>query len=262
MQRVAFSHLKHNVFILCFFFIGFILGLHYWQVIIQNPCPSSSYSPTPIKLQSSFYNHFQYRTIKTCQNETSNIFLTIAVLSSYERLFLYLPAILETWVLTATVEIEIIIFLEEKFIGTEEFIQKIFLQLNKNRNQKIQACLFIVKLKHVENDYPPQKKSFYAMKFIYTYYQQRTSWVLRLDDNAYVNIQELTKWLKSIDHQQALYIGQGGTGRRNGPAIHFQPGQVIKLDFIISLSLILVFLHGWKWNNSLSTNSSSIRALA
>jgi hypothetical protein len=167
--------------------------------------------------------------MKTCWNETSKIFLTIAVLSSYDRLVDYLPAILETWVLTTTIEIEIIIFLEEKSFNKEEFIEKIFFKLNKN----IPSCLFIVKLQHVENDYPPQKKSFYAMKFIYIYYHQRTSWVLRLDDNAYVNIQQLIPWLKSIDHQQALYIGQGGTGRRNGPPVHFPPGKVGQNDFII-----------------------------
>ncbi len=66
------------------------------------------------------------------------------------------------------------------------------------------------------------------MKFIYTFYQHRTLWLLRLDDNAYVNIEELIKWLKSIDHKQALYIGQGGSGRQNGPAIHFPTGQVIE----------------------------------
>jgi hypothetical protein len=66
------------------------------------------------------------------------------------------------------------------------------------------------------------------MKFLYTYYQHRTSWILRLDDNAYVNIPQLIKWLKSIDHQRALYIGQGGTGRQNEPTIHFPPGKVNK----------------------------------
>jgi chondroitin sulfate synthase len=224
MPRMAFHRWKHSLFVICFFFLGFFFGLYYWRLILPNHCPSIiPYFPVKLNIikSTSFYNHFQYRTIETCQNQTSKIILTIAVLSSYERLVDYLPAILETWILTTTNEIEIIIFLEEKTSGTEEFLQKIFFNLNKN----IKSCLFIVKLKHVENDYPPQKKSFYAMKFIYTYYRQRTFWVLRLDDNAYVNIQELMKWLKSIDHQQALYIGQGGTGRRNGPAIHFPPGK-------------------------------------
>jgi chondroitin sulfate synthase len=224
MPRIAFNRWKHSLFLICFFFLGFFLGLHYWELVIPNHCLStiSSSPEKSIIIKSNlFYNHFQYRTIETCQNETSNIFLTIIVLSSYERLVVYLPAILETWVLTATNEIEIIIFLEEKSFGTEEYIEKIFFNLNKN----IKSCLFIVKLKHVENEYPPQKKSFYAMKFLYTYYQYRTSWLLRLDDNAYVNIPELIKWLKSIDHNQPLYIGQGGTGRHNGPAIYFPPGK-------------------------------------
>ncbi|CAF5222120.1 unnamed protein product, partial [Rotaria magnacalcarata] len=121
----------------------------------------------------------------------------------------------------ATIEIEIIVFIEEKSSTTEESIQKIFLKLNQN----IKACLFIVKLKNVENSYPPQKKSFYAMKFIYAFYRHRTSWLLRLDDNAYVNIDELTKWLKSINSKENLYIGQGGSGRRNGVPIHFPSGK-------------------------------------
>jgi chondroitin sulfate synthase len=125
--------------------------------------------------------------------------------------------------LLTTNEIEIILFLEEKSMINEESIEKIFFQLNQH--QQIQACLFLVKLKYVENIYPPQKKSFYAMKFLYTFYQQRTFWLLRLDDNAYVNIEKLLPWLKSIDHQRALYIGQSGSGRRNGPPIHLPDGQ-------------------------------------
>ncbi|CAF5195223.1 unnamed protein product, partial [Rotaria magnacalcarata] len=144
-----------------------------------------------MRKSTSFYNHFQYRTTHTCQNHTSKIFLTIAVLSSHERLNEYLPAIFETWLLTATIEIEIIIFLEEQYEGTEEFIEKLF----SKSNEHIQSCFYIVKLKHVENEYPPQKKSFYAMKFLYSFYQHRTSWILRLDDNAYVNIPDLVLWL-------------------------------------------------------------------
>ncbi|CAF1405697.1 unnamed protein product, partial [Adineta steineri] len=45
------------------------------------------------------------------------------------------------------------------------------------------------------------------------------------NDNAYVNIEKLIPWLKSIDHRQALYIGQSGSGRRNGPSIHFPSEQ-------------------------------------
>ncbi|CAF2434655.1 unnamed protein product [Rotaria sp. Silwood2] len=201
--------------------IGYVFGVYYWQTFVRFPCTPVLISTTQIKY--SFYHHFQYRTTQTCQNENSQLFLTIAIISSYERLLIYLPAILNTWILTATIDIEIIVFIEEKSLMTEEAIEKIFFQLNKNTNQYIKCCLYIVKLKNVENSYPPQKKSFYAMKFIYAFYRQRTSWLLRLDDNAYVNIEELVKWLKSIDHRKTLYIGQGGSGRQNGPPILFPP---------------------------------------
>lgn len=222
MRRIARSILKHGLFVLCFFFVGFFIGINYWQIFVRIHCPPLV---TPFSISSSFYNHFNYRTIRTCSNGSSKLFLTIAVLSSYERLFIYLPAIFETWALNSSNEVEIIFFLEEKFNGTEHLIRKIFTKFNK----KIQACIYLVKLKHVKNNYPPQKKSFYAMKYIYIHYRYRTSWILRLDDNAYVHIFALIKWLKSLDHRQALYIGQGGSGRQKGPAIYFQPGQVIKI---------------------------------
>ncbi|CAF0944767.1 unnamed protein product [Rotaria sordida] len=219
MLRILFNGLKFSLLFLCFSIIGYIFGIYYWQTFIRFPCPSTLIPMTRIKY--SFYDHFQYRTKKTCQNENSQLFLTIAIISSYERLLIYLPSIFNTWILTTTIDIEIIIFIEEKSLISEEFIENFFFELNKNLSQYIKSCLYIVKLKHVENNYPPQKKSFYAMKFIYAFYRQKTSWLLRLDDNAYVNIEELVKWLKSIDHRKTLYIGQGGSGRRNGSAIHF-----------------------------------------
>jgi hypothetical protein len=136
MPRIGCNRWKHSLFVICFFLIGFILGLCYLQTILPNYCSSISYYPKPVKvhIQSPlFYNHFQYRTIETCRNETSKIFLTIAVLSSYERLTDYLPAILETWILTTTIEIEVIIFIEEKSFYTEEYIKKQFFKLNPNK---------------------------------------------------------------------------------------------------------------------------------
>jgi hypothetical protein len=226
MSRISYSCLKFSLYFLCFFIIGFVLGTHYWPTLVQVRCLLSVIPTTTFQEKYSFYEHFQYRTVNTCQNESSKIFLTIAIISSHERLLIYLPSMLETWMSIATIEIEMIIFVEEESFGTEDFIQKLFFQLNKN--QTIKSCLYIVKLKHVQNEYPPQKKSFYAMKFMYEYYRQRTSWLLRLDDNAYVNVEELSKWLTSIEHRRPLYIGQSGAGRRNGPAIHFPPGQVIE----------------------------------
>ena len=217
--RLVFTHWKANFSLICCFFLTFFLGLNFWQFLLPNSCPSS----LPIAIDyRSFYEHFYYRTLTGCTNERTKIFLTIAVLSSYERLFQYLPAMFETWVLTTTIEIEIILFIEENSFDREEFFDRLFANLNQRH---LPSCLFMVKLKHVQNEYPPQRKSFYAMKFLHMFYRDRTAWILRLDDNAYVNIPQLIPWLKSIDHRQALYIGQGGTGRPSGPAIHFPPGK-------------------------------------
>jgi hypothetical protein len=150
MSRI--SYLKSSLYIIYFCLIGFIFGIFYWQTFIRIHCNRS------IKIKSSFYDHFQYRTINTCKNDNSKLFLTIAILSSYERLLIYLPSIINTWISITTNEIEIILFLEEKSLLNEELIEKFFFQLNQN--QKLKSCLFIVKLKYVENNYPPQKKKF------------------------------------------------------------------------------------------------------
>lgn len=224
---------------LFFVFVGFVCGLSGWSSVVSLYCP-----PAPrltSESSSAFYDHFDYRTTGTCRNENSKKFLTIAVLSSGERLFNYLPAILETWAMEATEDIEILIFLEENSTETDGFLEETFSRVNSNHQRRYSACLFIVRLKNVENDYPPQKKSFFAMKFLYMYYADRTSWILRLDDNAYVHSLSLLLWLKLIDHQRALYIGQGGTGRRQGPAIHFPPGQV-RTSFVKSLSRFISLL--------------------
>ena len=215
MSRISSNYLKSSFCVISFFLLGFLVGRSYW--------PHIGCTTTRVHRRSSFYDHFPYRTIETCRTDRSKLFLTIAVLSSFERLAIYLPSILNTWALTSTNTIEIIIFLEEKSFHSKESPEKIFFQFNANSS--IQACLFLVQLKHVENTYPPQKKSFYAMKFLHIFYEQRTSWFLRLDDNAYVNLEKLYRWLNSIDHRRALYIGQSGSGRRNGSAIYFPPGE-------------------------------------
>lgn len=212
MSRTCTSHQRYSLYTICLSLLCFLFGQCYWQVFVHIRCISNSNDDL-------FYDHFIYRTKNTCTENRSNIFLTIAVLSSFDRLMIYLPSIVNTWALTTTTEIEIILFLEEYSFENEDIIEEIFEQLNTH--QRIQACFYLVRLKYVENDYPPQKKSFYAMKYLYTFYRQRTSWLLRLDDNAYVHIEKLLRWLKSINNQRPLYIGQGGSGRRNGPAIHF-----------------------------------------
>ena len=262
MTRLFHKYFKSNAQFIVFVLVGFTCGLYYWHSYAKLRCSAIFSRAETSTTDRLFYDHFSYRTGSACRNGTSPIFLTISILSSFERLKLYLPAILETWLLTTDREVEVILFLEENSTTREDWIKSFFSELN--RNQPIQACFYIVKLKHVENDYPPQKKSFFAMKYLHTFYRQRTQWLLRLDDNAYVHVEELVHWLKSIDHRRTLYLGQCGFGRKTGPAIQCPPGKVrptIRSHWI-SCSVVLVLLHGWRWSDPFTTNADGTRPMA
>ncbi|BFZ00299.1 hypothetical protein BsWGS_03338 [Bradybaena similaris] len=64
-----------------------------------------------------------------------------------------------------------------------------------------------------ENVYPPQKKSFAMLQYINQHYAAEYQWILRADDDLYIKVEELVKFLKSIDHRKLLYIGQPGQGK-------------------------------------------------
>ena len=208
MSRIRRNYWKRWCLIVYCSFVGFALGVHYWPVLLPLYC--ASFTRTPSGRSALFYEHFAYRTVGSCHDSLSKKFLTIAILSSSERLLVYLPAILETWVSLATLEVEIVLFVEEKHrAGIDRLLRKLFSSMNR---RKILSCLFVVKLKHVHNDYPaPPERSFYALKFLYAFYRQRTSWILRLEDDTYVRIDALVRWLRSLDEQRPLYIGQGAT---------------------------------------------------
>jgi hypothetical protein len=234
MTRLADSDFKSQLLLVCFLLVGFTLGSFHWQSSLRWHCPRSPNGARQPWTNASFYEHFPYRTERTCPTAPSEIFLTVLVLSSCERLKVYLPSILETWARAATQDTEIVVAIEQDSCHNDEWLDELFSRLNEK--QSIQSCLFLVKLKHVTNDYPPQKKSFYAMKFIYAFHGKRTSWLLRLDDNAYVQLDKLAPWLRSIDSRRALYIGQSGSGRRNESAIEFPPGKVSPASRLLLLS--------------------------
>jgi len=212
-----------NFYTIVCLFIGFVFGIYYWRLFFQVHCPRDVNEHFE-KMKFSFYEHFPYRTRSTCFDYQSKLVLTIGILSSFERLTIYLPSIIETWASRGTHDIEIVLFLEEKSLFEQDFLDKYFSELNQN--QYLQFCFYVVQLKSVENTYPPQKKSFYALKYLSIFYSNRSHWFLRLDDNAYVDLDKLLPWLTSLDSRQLLYIGQGGTGRRNATPIHFPPGEL------------------------------------
>ena len=71
----------------------------------------------------------------------------------------------------------------------------------------------IIQLKNVSDYvYPPQKKSFTMLKYLSDNYLDNFEWFIRLDDDAYVNLEKLELLLRSIDSREPIYMGSPGEG--------------------------------------------------
>lgn len=70
----------------------------------------------------------------------------------------------------------------------------------------------LVPLKGVDDRYPPQKKSFRMLKYMYDNYIDQFEWFLRADDDVYIRAERLEQFLRSIDSTKPQFIGQAGRG--------------------------------------------------
>ncbi|XP_078033668.1 chondroitin sulfate synthase isoform X1 [Augochlora pura] len=70
----------------------------------------------------------------------------------------------------------------------------------------------LVALPRVDDTYPPQKKSFMMLQYMWNNFGDRFEWFLRADDDVYVRTDRLEKLLRSVNSKRAMYIGQAGRG--------------------------------------------------
>lgn len=70
----------------------------------------------------------------------------------------------------------------------------------------------VIKLKGVDDVYPPQLKSYEMLRYMWRNFGRYFEWFLRIDDDAYLNIDKIEKFLHSLDSTIPYYIGQPGTG--------------------------------------------------
>uniref|UniRef100_A0A1A9W8P6 Hexosyltransferase n=1 Tax=Glossina brevipalpis TaxID=37001 RepID=A0A1A9W8P6_9MUSC len=70
----------------------------------------------------------------------------------------------------------------------------------------------VIGLKNVDDRYPPQKKSFMMLYYMYEHYIDKFEWFIRADDDVYIEPQKLGKFLRSIDSSKPQFIGQAGKG--------------------------------------------------
>lgn len=72
----------------------------------------------------------------------------------------------------------------------------------------------VVQLHGVDDTYPPQKKSFLMLKYMFEHYGDSYEWFMRADDDVYIRGDRLASFLNSINSSWPQFIGQAGTGNK------------------------------------------------
>lgn len=72
----------------------------------------------------------------------------------------------------------------------------------------------LVALPSTDDSYPPQKKSFLMLDYMYTNYIDHFEWFLRADDDVYIRTDKLEAFLRSVDSRKPFFIGQAGRGNQ------------------------------------------------
>lgn len=70
----------------------------------------------------------------------------------------------------------------------------------------------LVALPGVDDSYPPQKKSFMMLQYMYENFGDKFEWFLRADDDVYIRTDKLEDLLRSVDSRKPWFIGQAGRG--------------------------------------------------
>lgn len=83
---------------------------------------------------------------------------------------------------------------------------------NASATDRDDEQLPVIRLKGVDDSYPPQKKSFMMLKYIYENYGGKFEWFMRADDDVFVRMEKLELFLRNINSSRASFIGQAGKG--------------------------------------------------
>ncbi|CAF1090399.1 unnamed protein product [Rotaria sordida] len=119
--------------------------------------------------------------------------ILVAIMTSKDFLTTRAPTVMRTW--AGNVPGQVIFFSSEGSTTNDSNIN-------------------LVSLPSVTDTYPPQKKSFLMMKYIYDHYLNKFEWFMRVDDDVYIRTDNLERLLRSIDNRKPYYIGQPGMGTK------------------------------------------------
>ncbi len=74
----------------------------------------------------------------------------------------------------------------------------------------------IVKLPGIpDNVYPPLRKTFAVLQYMYDHHLSQFNWFIRADDDMYVRVKKLKELLSTMVPYQKVYLGRAGTGRKD-----------------------------------------------
>ena len=104
----------------------------------------------------------------------------------------------------------------------------------------------IVGLPGTDDTYPPQKKVYRMLKYMYDNFINQYYWFMRADDDLYVRVEPLVEFLSTLDPSMDLYIGQPGIGKPDDweriqlyPNEHYcmgGPGVVLSRSLLVKLA--------------------------
>ena len=89
-----------------------------------------------------------------------------------------------------------------------------FSMLSPGNNYPEKAGLDVVALPGVDDTYPPQKKVFMMLKYMHDNFIDDYDWFMRADDDVYLRVDKLMKFLSRFNASEGLYIGQPGMGKK------------------------------------------------
>lgn len=72
----------------------------------------------------------------------------------------------------------------------------------------------LVRLRDVDDSYPPQKKSFYMLQYMWLALGDQYEWFMRADDDVYIRPDRMERFLRSVNSSKAHFIGQAGRGNQ------------------------------------------------
>lgn len=177
--------------------IGFILGFLFGFLILNYRMIFNSTLNQHRGQRTGRSSNFKFTTSAHVQNVNLNIsqmnLVFVGVMTAEKYLNTRAKAVYETW-------------------GKEVPGQIAFFSSEYSRVPNNCKDLPLVSLPTVDDGYPPQKKSFLMLQWMWNNFGDKFEWFLRADDDVYIKTDRLEKFLRSVDSRKPLYIGQAGRG--------------------------------------------------